>query len=255
MSRKTYLYEMTRPEIEQALADGYDTAVVNFGSTEQHGLHLPMGTDSIWGEVLAERVTRSLGKALQLPGVRIGLSEHHMAFAGSLTVAPETFTLIVRDICRSVAHHGFREIVLIPTHGGNFRPLGEAIARIQPELPDLHLIGWTDLAELTHILWSVAARHGIGSEVAGAHAGANETSIILHLRPDLVNMDIAEPGFIGDHLGQAEKIIGGGFHKVTTNGVLGDPRLGKADMGAEYIAALTDAVIARVQSARAGYGV
>ena len=250
MSRKTYLYEMTRPEIEQALADGYDTAVVNFGSTEQHGLHLPMGTDSLWGEVLAAEVTKSLGKALQLPGVRIGRSDHHMAFAGSLTVSAETFTLIVRDICRSVAHHGFKHIVLIPTHGGNFRPLEQAIAEIQPQLPDLNLIGWTSLPELTNVLWGVAARHGISSDVAGAHAGENETALILHLRPDLVHMEVAEPGFIGDHLSLAEKMIGGGFEKVTTNGVLGDPRLGKAEIGIEYVAAMTEAVVAHAKAAR-----
>lgn len=251
MTRKNYIYEMTRPEIEQALADGYDTAVVNFGSTEQHGLHMPMGTDSLWGEVLAAEVTNSLGKALQLPGVRLGRSDHHMAFAGSLTVSAETFTMIVRDICRSVAHHGFRHIVLIPTHGGNFRPLAGAIAEIQPELPDLNLIGWTDLAELTHVLWGVAARHGISSDKAGAHAGANETSLILHLRPDLVNMELAEPGFIGDHLSLAEKMIGGGFEKVTKNGILGDPRLGKAEYGSEYIEAMTAAVVAHASAARA----
>ena len=252
MSRKTYLYEMTRPEIEQALADGFDTAVVNFGSTEQHGLHLPMGTDSLWGEDLAERVTKGLGKALQLPGVRIGRSDHHMDFAGSLTISQEAFALIVRDICRSVAHHGFRHIVLIPTHGGNFRPLAEAIAQVQPELPELNLIGWTDLAALTHVLWSVAARHGISSDQAGAHAGENETAMILYLRPELVNMAVAEAGFIGDHLAMAEKMIGGSFKSVTHNGVLGDPNLGNAETGAEYMETLADVVVAYARAARDG---
>ena len=84
MAQKTYLFEMTRPEIETALAAGRNTAVATFGATEQHGLHLPMGTDSLWGEELGTRVTQTLGDALQVPGVRIGRSEHHMDFAGSL---------------------------------------------------------------------------------------------------------------------------------------------------------------------------
>ena len=62
--QKRNLFEMTRPEVEQAIAAGVDTVVVTFGSTEQHGLHLPLGTDAIWGEALGDRVVQSLGNAL-----------------------------------------------------------------------------------------------------------------------------------------------------------------------------------------------
>jgi creatinine amidohydrolase len=71
MMEKYRLFEMTRPEVEQAIAAGIDTVIVTFGSTEQHGLHLPLGTDSIWGEELGDRVARALGNALLVPGVRI----------------------------------------------------------------------------------------------------------------------------------------------------------------------------------------
>ena len=252
MTRKYFLFEMTRPEIEQALADGVDTAVATFGSTEQHGLHLPMGTDSLWGEDLGGRVTHALGNALQVPGLRIGCSEHHMAFAGSLTLSEETFIQVVSDTCHSLARHGFRRIVLIPTHGGNFQPIGKAAEVIQPQLPDVKLIAFSDLFAFMDVIFDVGQSRGIPSERVGAHAGENETSMILAVRPDLVHMDVAEPGFVGDHLSLAPTIIRDGFKGVTENGVLGDPREGTADLGESYLQALTAKIIEFVRQAEAG---
>ena len=249
MTKKHQLFEMTRPEIEQALAAGYDTAVATFGSTEQHGLHLPMGTDSIWGEVLGARVTAALGKALQVPGVRIGCSEHHMDFAGSLTFSNETFTQVVSDICHSLARHGFRQIVLIPTHGGNFGPIGQAAEIIRPQLPNVKLIAFSDLVKFVEVIFAIGQAHNISPEHAGAHAGENETSMILALRPDLVDMDQAEPGFVGDHLSLAPTIMTDGFKGVTENGVLGDPREAKAEVGEAYLQAMTDLIVDFVRQA------
>jgi creatinine amidohydrolase len=69
--QKINLFEMTRPEVEQAIAAGVDTVVVPLGSTEQHGLHLPLGTDAILGEALGESVVRALGNALLAPCITI----------------------------------------------------------------------------------------------------------------------------------------------------------------------------------------
>jgi creatinine amidohydrolase len=143
--QKINLFEMTRPEVEQAIAAGVDTVVVPLGSTEQHGMHLPLGTDAILGEAIGDRVARALGNALLAPGLLIGCSEHHMDFAGSLTLSKETFSAVVADVCRSLAHHGFGHIALIPTHGGNFAPLAKAVKAIRPELSGVNLIAYTDL--------------------------------------------------------------------------------------------------------------
>ena len=78
--QKRNLFEMSRPEVEQAIAAGVDTVVVPFGSTEQHGLHLPLGTDTILGEALGDRVVGAMGNALLAPGIPIGCSKHHMDF-------------------------------------------------------------------------------------------------------------------------------------------------------------------------------
>jgi creatinine amidohydrolase len=82
MMQKRNLSEMTRPEVEQAIAEGIDTVIFTLGSTEQHGLHLPLGTDAMIGDILGDRVAFALGNALVAPGLRIGCFEHHMDFAG-----------------------------------------------------------------------------------------------------------------------------------------------------------------------------
>ncbi|MFK7806049.1 MAG: creatininase family protein [Anaerolineae bacterium] len=245
--QKYQLFEMRRPEIEAALANGADTAVATFGATEQHGLHLPMGTDSIWGEELGLRVTQALGNALQAPGLRIGCSEHHMDFSGSLTLSNETFYLVVEDTCRSLAHHGFKNIVLIPTHGGNFRPIGAAAERIRKVLPDVNIIDYNDLMAFMGVLFGVAAEFGFTPEHTGGHAGENETSLILALRPELVDMSVAEAGYVGDMLSIAPTIMKDGFKGITENGVLGNPEGARPDIGEAYLKAMTADIVAHVK--------
>ncbi len=243
---KVQIFEMTRPEIEDAIANGMDTVVATFGATEQHGLHLPMGTDSLWGEELGLRVTKALGNALQVPGLRIGCSEHHMDFAGSLTLSLETFVAVVSDTCHSLARHGFKNIVLIPTHGGNFGALGMAAEQIQATLPNTHLIACNDLTRFMHTIWEVGARYKFSAEHVGAHAGENETSMILAVRPDLVHMDKAEAGYVGDHLAIVDKIMNEGFKGVAANGVLGNPAGAKSEVGEAYLEALTTLIVEQV---------
>jgi creatinine amidohydrolase len=249
--QKINLFEMTRPEVEQAIASGVDTVIITMGSTEQHGLHLPLGTDAIFGEALGERVARGLGNALLAPGLRIGCSEHHMDFAGSLTLRRETFIQVVADICRSLAHHGFRHIVLVPTHGGNFAPLASAVEAIRPELPGVNVIAFTDLMAFMDEIFQTGKAREVTPEQAGAHAGEFETSIMLTVRPDLVAIDQAQPGYVGDQLSIAPLVFEKGFKAVTENGVLGDPRDASAENGEAYMAAMTDLLVGYIKKAKA----
>ena len=249
--QKINLFEMTRPEVEEAIASGVDTIIITIGSTEQHGLHLPLGTDAIMGEALGQRVARALGDTLLAPGMRIGCSEHHMDFAGSLTLSRETFIGVVGDICRSLARHGFRHIVLLPTHGGNFAPLAKAVEAIRPELSGVNLIAFTDLMAFMDEIFQTGKARKVTPEQAGAHAGEFETSIMLYLRPDLVAIDKAQPGYVGDQLRIAPLVFEKGFRAVTANGVLGDPRNASAANGEAYMAAITDLLVGYINKARA----
>lgn len=247
---KYKLAEMNWPEVEEALRQGVDTVVVTFGSTEQHGLHLPLATDFLWGEELGERVARRLGNALVAPGLRIGCSEHHMTFPGSVTLRKETFIEVVIDYCRSLARHGFRDIVLIPSHGGNFAPLAEAVQRIAGHLPDANIIAYTDLMELMGATVPTSTEHGVTPEEAGGHAGEFETSLMLALRPDLVVMDQAQAGYVGDMQHAASIVFEQGFRALTENGVLGDPAKANAASGEAYLDVLTELLVAYVEACR-----
>jgi creatinine amidohydrolase len=246
--QKINLFEMTRPEVEQAIAAGVDTVVVPLGSTEQHGLHLPLGTDAILGEAIGGRVARALGNALLAPGITIGCSEHHMDFAGSLTLSKETFGAVVGDVCRSLAHHGFGHIALIPTHGGNFTPLAKAVKVIRPELSGINLIAYTDLMGFMNEIFRVGKAREVTPEQAGGHSGEFETSLMLTVRPDLVAMDVAQPGYVGDQLSIAALVFEKGFRAATENGVLGDPSDASAANGEVYLAALTDLLVGFIKA-------
>ena len=244
--------QMTWPEIKQAIASGFTTAVFAVGSTEQHGPHLPTMTDARIGDDLAERVARKLGHALQARTIDVGISEHHLAFAGTISLKAETLSLIVRDYVDSLAHHGFTRIVIIPSHGGNFATIRQAIEAARKSHPEIEVTGFTDLLALTDFLTRVSAQHGVTAGEAGAHSGENETSMMLALEPGLVAADRFAPGYIGP-LGEPEMkiIFEKGMPALTANGVLGDPRIASPEKGEDYLEQWAEFVISKI-SAKTG---
>src|ERR671930_2303720 len=120
------LDKLTWPEVQAELESGRDTVVVAFGATEQHGPHMPLATDALIGDELARALAERLD-AFVAPTVRVGCSSHHLAFPGTLSIADATFHAIVADLVSSLAGAGFRRVVAVPTHGGNFAPLAAAI--------------------------------------------------------------------------------------------------------------------------------
>src|ERR687884_1342293 len=101
------LDRLTWREVSEAQEAGHDTVVVAFGATEQHGPHLPLATDALIGDHLSRLVAQRLD-AFVAPTVRIGCSEHHLAFPGTLSVSPDTFAAIVADVLASLARGGFK---------------------------------------------------------------------------------------------------------------------------------------------------
>src|ERR1700722_15678260 len=99
------LDRMTWPEVKAEQEAGRDTLVVAFGATEQHGPHMPLATDALIGDHLAQLVADRLD-AFVAPTVRIGCSEHHLAFAGTLSISEQTFAGLVGDLVRAAARSG-----------------------------------------------------------------------------------------------------------------------------------------------------
>jgi creatinine amidohydrolase len=232
---KVRMSEMTRVDIQKALDRNFRTVVFAVGSNEQHGPHLPTCTDSLIGDVLANKVTRKLGKALQAPTINVGCSEHHMAFPGTIDLKPETLKSLIRDYCVSLAKQGFKNIVIFPSHGGDFNPVREVTDELNQSLEGTKVVSYTDLKGLFGFLTEFSSKHGITAGESGAHAGESETSMVLALRKDLVNMDLAEEGFVGNYEEKVPIIWRQGIKAVTKNGVIGDPRKAEAGKGEEYL--------------------
>jgi creatinine amidohydrolase len=198
MRDEVALERMTSPEVRAALDAGHTTAVVACGAVEQHGPHLPLFMDAEHGTCLAEEVARRLGNALVAPTIRVGCSEHHMSFAGTITLQVETFEAVCRDYCLSLVRHGFQNIYFIPSYGGNFTPLAAMLDRLREAAgTGARVIAFMDLAALIELWTKVAEEEsGLGSRVGG-HADIVESSIMLALHPQLVRTQAATAGYSG----------------------------------------------------------
>jgi len=232
---KIRISEMSWVEIRNSLDRGFDKVVFAVGSNEQHGPHLPTNTDSLIGDALANKVAVKLGNTLQAPSINVGCSEHHMVLPGTISLKPETLKSLIRDYCVSLARHGFKNIVILPTHGGNFKAVQEVVDELRQSLKDANLIAYTDLNGLLKMLVEFSSKYGILADESGAHAGESETSLVLAIRKDLVDMERAEVGFLGSIDDKLDLIWSQGIKAVTKNGVLGDPLKAKAEYGKEYL--------------------
>jgi creatinine amidohydrolase len=233
------------PEVKAELEAGRDTVVIAFGATEQHGPHMPLATDALIGDHLARLVAERLD-AFVAPTVRIGCSDHHLEFPGTLSVSEETFHGIVADAVRSLARGGFRSVVLLPTHGGNFAPLAAAIEKLGP-VDGIEIKALTDLGALFAIAQLGLDDYGVPLSEGGLHAGEWETSMLMAIHPELVHAENGEAGFTGDMETAVGAIFSEGVHAVATNGVLGDPAQASVAHGKRYwdeVVAITLAAVA-----------
>ncbi len=251
MLRTLLLEEMTWPEVEGALAGGFDSVVVAVGAIEQHGRHLPLLVDAVRGDRLALEVARRLGRSLVGPTIRVGCSEHHMGFPGTISVKTDTLKAVCRDYVTSLARHGFRNVYLVPSHGGNFAPLATMLEELRAaggSKCEVH--AYTDLLEFVG-LWEEAVRE-VAPELTrgvGGHADIAESSEMLCIRPDLVREELAEPGYVGGFdAALAERIFAEGLRAVTANGVLGDPRGMSREIGERCIARAAEGIAAAFQA-------
>lgn len=234
MSEPEVLLErMTWPDIEAAIAAGKTTAIIVAGSSEQHGPHLPEGTDAMIGEGLGVRLAQKLGNALVAPVIRPGCSDHHLDFPGTVSISAELLLGIIDAYLASLRRHGFKQFFIFSSHGGNFPVLIQMVERGLPK--DVFVV--SDLVNFAGVMLGTLHRFGRDLKTI-PHADAAETGEMLVMQPNLVHMDRAERGFTGEV--DAEKLLREGLKAVTANGVLGDPVGATEEMGAEVISALVD---------------
>jgi creatinine amidohydrolase len=244
------LDKLTWPEVEKELHAGRDTAVIAFGATEQHGHHMPLATDALLGDHFARRLADRLD-AFVAPTVRVGCSRHHLAFPGTLSVADETFHAIVADLVASLAGAGFARIVLVPTHGGNFGPLAAGVERLPVDHRE-RVVAITDLGVFLRIAQLGEREFDVPLPEGGLHAGEWETSLMLAVHPELVHMDRAKPGFVGDPQDSIASLFDAGVDSISDNGAIGDPGRASAEHGRRYWEAALDLAEEIVRGSPAG---
>ena len=226
-----HLDRMTWAEVKLEIENGRNMVIVPFGSTEQHGRHMPLGTDAVLGDEFGWALAGRLD-AFLAPTVRLGCSEHHLSFAGTISLGDETFKRIVSDVVASLSRHGFRRIVLLPTHGGNFKPLAEAVTELKP-VENVKIVAFTDLESFAKAAFESSNSSGVNPAQSGIHSGEWETSLMLALRPEQVKMDHAAEGFVGE-LSEIMSKVFDGIQNLDENGVLGDPSPATAAAGERY---------------------
>jgi creatinine amidohydrolase len=230
--------EMTWPAIKAAAAEDR-VAVVPVATIEDHGRHLPVDTDLLLcTAVCEEAVKRVADRAVLVPAINHGFSPHHMDFPGPLTIGAQTFIAYCADVCRSLAHHGFRRILIVNGHGSN-TPFVDIVARL--------VVVETGALAAAVNYWAVpgvreAAEALRESELIGGmnHACEFETSLYLALRPDLVDMGqaVAELSHRPSANYWTDLIAGDGplammepWSSLSHSGVMGDPTKASADKG------------------------
>lgn len=160
---------LTAPALRRLIEDRIDTVIVPFGSVEDQNGHLPLGADSLLADLVGGEVAARLDAVLA-PTIRVGAAE------GALSVAAETLTATALEIAASLATSGFRLIVLLPIHGGNVGPLEATVARFN---------------EASERARACAPRGDVGPD-PGTHSGKWLTSVMLALRPEVVDRAAAD---------------------------------------------------------------
>jgi len=194
------------------------------GSWEQHGAHLPFDTDTVIIESVVDAAIRSVDpentQFSVVPTIGVTASDEHNGFAGTLSIGTNALSDAVVSIARSASWA--RGICIVNGHGGN----ADALKLVHSAL---------NYENIRHSIWSLPYYEG-----ADIHAGHTETSLMLHLAPDTVRMDLAEVGAVGDSEMLIERMRAGGIKEVSSNGVVGDPTNATAAHGATMLSFYAD---------------
>ncbi len=241
--------DLTWKEIKNAIERGYQSVVFTLGSTEQHGPALPEKTDTTQGEYIANSLAKKLTYTLQAPTISTGCSEHHMSFPGTITLRKKTLQMIIEDYVSSLTQHGFRNIIIIPFHGGNFGPLKEILSNLQQQNSGANIITFTELPEFINLIESMCVEAGLTSEEAGGHADVWESSNMLFLDEEHVKPNDFMKGYTGK-IGKEEidLIFSKGMTVLTENGILGDSRRAARAYGKVFLEKTVDFFFEQVKN-------
>jgi creatinine amidohydrolase len=251
--------ELTWPEVKAAAAQNR-VAVIPIATIEDHGPHLPIDTDlRLCNAVCETAVARASDRAVLVPSINHGYSPHHMDFPGAITIGPHTLLDYGLDVCKSLAHHGFKKLLIVNGHGSN-TPFVDIIAR-------LAVVHSGVLAAAVNY-WSAPGVRDVAEGIRESdrvggmnHACEFETSLYLAIAPELVDMSLArrelshrptENYWTDLVAGDGPLVMMEPWSSLSQSGVMGDPTKASAEKGralldaaARGIVTLIDEMLAR----------
>ncbi len=246
------LEALTWPEIRERLDAGADTAVFPVGSTEQHGPHCPLGTDSLIARVIAREVADKLD-AFCLPLLWFGVSPHHMDFAGSLTVRPRVLTDLVEDVLESLIHHGLKNILILNGHGGNTASIDAARTMIRYRHPGVFTAlssVWVALQDVYEALPSAARQENWRTMIA--HGGLLETSVVMAVEEGLVKMERAQAVSVDKYVLATDPALNVTvtMKDLSEIGSNGDPKGSTPELGRMFIEKSAEIIVGKYIAAK-----
>ncbi|MEO8687308.1 MAG: creatininase family protein [Solirubrobacteraceae bacterium] len=235
----TLLEELSWPGVAELVAGGETLCLLPVGATEQHGRHLPLSTDSEIATAICRAASERTGVPV-LPTLTIASSHAHTTkWPGTLSYPPRMVIEMIVELSRWIVAAGFRKLLIVNAHGGNIGPLRVAVdeIRMSGEL-QVGAISWFELspaiAELTFI---------DGEDI---HASAAETSLMLHLRPNLVDLDAVRD----DPDRTPGRVFSYTVAQASVDGLTGSPSLSTPEDGERLFGLIVAALAVRVERAR-----
>jgi creatinine amidohydrolase len=258
------LQEMSWTDVAEYLKTN-DMVIIPLGSTEQHGPHMPLGTDFYEAVGMSKKISARTG-VLVAPVLLSGYSVYHSGFAGSLSLKPETMEQVLFETAEMLMKYGFRRFMFFNYHGGNQIVESKVI----------HRINHTTEASAVAI-GAGASFQRYSDDIPGVydtHAGINETSIMLYLKPEMVKMEKAEkPKFRASpkiqeiiDMGQENPDLyallstvqgvpeetkkGGASHELSSNGIwsTGDPKRATRERGEKTVNAMVTSAVKFIEA-------
>lgn len=261
--KKYFLLDMTSAAMKRWL-EKTDMILLPAGSCEQHGSHLPLGTDAYQALLLACSIAEKADLPIA-PVIWAGLAPYHMAMPGTITLRYETYTNLAYDVCRSLIHHGFNKIIVCLNHRGNAAPMSHVARKVRYDTGALVVlfrgegIGQKAAQGLFHIPDDEKAQKV-------RHGGETETSRILYWNSALVDFDLAKAHKMDTPQEFPEKLkalsheyVGFGeasfelpmdFNEVSSIGTLGDPLQATAEKGRVLAETVADYYVQAIQEVR-----
>lgn len=233
-------HELTSPQLRQIDRD-QTLVVIPISAVEQHGPHLPTGTDFILCTAIAKAVEKQLSENVLLtPTLWLGASAHHIRFGATLSARLENYIPTLCDIATSLLDDGFQRLLFLNGHGGNVDPLKVALRELQTNYVGALLAGGSYWSAANDLLAQVLE----GDHKFVGHACEFETSMIMHLKPELVDTEkLANSGVLGDS--DIDGIfLSRDMRQRTKEGCTGRPDLATPEKGA----ILFEGIVERIAS-------